>query len=340
VNFKTVFFWLTLPYVSLNSVFAQANQGEVSSGQAAPTSQVLSVPAKSSSLQRLSVSSYPEEAELRIGVGEPSFFGLTRGFVLGSHLFENMLSTLLGQHVFSSGTWIEYDGLVGYQFLNGVESRYFATAHVGYSGYSLKRTDVGSGEQKVSSSGAVFQVNYSQIISPVFTLGVQVQGNFIQDKFTGDINDFLRQSNEGTNTRRQLRDFYEHTASRRPKVRASFPMELEVINWKASHIDFPNHLRGYVFIEPFYRQLEFKIDKAFESVEKNFGVKIGPKLTYESPNEKSGRYALGVDFGVEVGFGKLQTSFEDEANPQVELFSLPKQKILSIYSNVMFSYKF
>jgi hypothetical protein len=298
----------------------------------------LSVPAKSTLFQRLHPASLPSEAEFRGSLGQPSFFGFSRGFAVGSHLFENALSTLMGQHIYSSGTWLQYDLLLGYQFLNGVDSKHFASAYAGYTSFSLKRTATGSGEQKIASSGVVFQVDYALSVSPEFSLGIQASGLFGKDKFTGEAQDLLLESQDGTNVRRMVNDFYAES-NHLPKVRASFPMEFEVINWKASHIDLPNHLRGYLSVEPFYRQFELKIDKAFESVEKNVGIKIGPKLAYESLNEKAGRYALSVDFGAEISGGKITTQFED-TNPQVALFSLKKRKILTPFLNAQYSLKF
>ena len=311
------------------------------SAPASDSVQTLSVPAKSLLLQRLHSATLPGEAELRCSLLEDCFFGLTRGFSIGSDLFGTGVNTLLGQQVYSPGAWIFYDGKIGYQFLDGVGGKMFANGTVGYRGYSFRK-EIGDdqNERKMQTRGFTFSVNFAQIISPQYSQGLSF--HYFAGKTEVDEPRTLLPAATSGSYRKMLRDYYSFS-QQTPQVRFGLPAEFELINWKASHIDLPNHLRGYLSAEPFYIQNEFTVSGEFESVEKNFGLRGMAMAAYESLQTKSGRmsFLLGVGFDLatnnrpEVKFTSDQAVAGNAASED-----LPTRKVFSPLLNLEASYQF
>lgn len=334
------------PSASAGAAAAEAAPS-VSAGAAmsAPSSQgaaqTLSVPARNLMTQGLHPASFPKEAELRCSVLEFCVAGLTRGFVLGSDLLYGTAgTTLLGAQAYSPGAWVFYDGFVGYQFLQGVDSKFFANGSVGYRGFSYRK-EVGSqdDERSLRSRGFTFRVAYGQEITPAYIQGLTFQ--FFAGKTTMDESKFLLELDEdGQAARKFAKQFYEFS-QHYPKVRLGLPADIEIINWKASHIDLPNHLRGYIRAEPFYIQNDFVIEDRYKSIEKNFGLRAQYMMSYESKQEKSGRYAFlaGVGFDLATS-NKPEPVYEGVDDDRLKLQKLTARKVFVPLLNLEASYQF
>lgn len=274
----------------------------------------LTIPGRTLLLQRLHPASFPAEAEVRCGTIEPCAFGLTRGFVLGTDLFGMATTTLLGQQLYAPGAWYLIDAFAGYQFLAGTDGKFFANGSVGYRSIGY-RNDVGpeNEERRIRSSGFTFRVNYAQEITPVYAQGVSFSIFNGKIKMTESA-ELTRSTGSGTEngagSRKMMREFYDFS-QQYPKIRLGLPADIEIINWKASHVDLPNHLRGYVRVEPFYIQNEFTIDDRIEYVEKFFGIRPQFLMAYESPQAKAGRYAFLAGVGFDLGLSnKPEAKYE------------------------------
>jgi hypothetical protein len=278
----------------------------------------LAVPGKSLMAARLHVASFPKEAEIRCSLSDSCAFGLTKGFVIGSDFVGTGVTTLLGQHLIKGkGSWVFYDGFVGYQFLGDKDSRSFANGSVGYRGYSVTK-DIGidDEERTLKTNGFVFRINYAQEITSTYSQGLTFQMFSGKTKMNGPDN--LRSINdesEGSKQRSMVRSFYEYSLNY-PTIRVALPADFEVINWRASHIDLPNHLRGYARFEPFYIQNELIIDDRIDYIEKNFGARLMALLAYESPAEKAGRFALLGGLGADIaGSNKPEAKYPNDDLP-------------------------
>ena len=306
-------------------------------GSAKAETQTLSVPAKNLMAQRLHPASFPREAEIRCGTLEPCAMGLTRGFVVGGDLSRLISTSFLGQFLYKSGTWFFYDAFAGFQFLQQVDNKIFANGSVGYRGFSYENSD----GRKVSTKGFTFKVAYGQEINPVYTQGLVFSLFPSRVSVTGDKAEQDAQ-NRGGELPGVSKAFYEYSR-KHPRVSLYFPADLEVINWKASHVDLPNHVRSYVKVAPFYIQNDFVLQDTYSMTEKNFGLRLGATTTYESVQEKSGRYAFLGSFGVDVAASD-QKSEDQRANRssgiKVDNILLPKRPVFDFYVNLEASYQF
>ncbi|MCA2959791.1 MAG: hypothetical protein IOD12_06025 [Silvanigrellales bacterium] len=305
--------------------------------------QTLTVPGRNLMMQRLHPASFPQEAEIRCSILEFCAAGLTRGFVLGSDLLYGTVgTTFLGSQIYAPGAWLFYDGFLGYQFLQGVDNKFYANGSIGYRGFSYRK-EVGSqdDERTVRSRGFTFRVAYGQEITPVYSQGLTFE--IFAGKTTMDESEFLLLLNEdGQAARKFARQFYEYS-QHFPKVRLGLPADFEIINWKATHIDLPNHLRGYVRAEPFYIQNEFAIEDRYTSTEKNFGLRAKYMMSYESKQEKAGRYAVLVGVGFDLATSnKPEATYEGEGGDDDRLKAqrLKPRKVFQPLLNVEASYQF
>ena len=300
-----------------------------------------SVPAKNLMQQRLHSAAFPHEAEVRCGVLEGCAVGLSRGFVLGGDLLASATTTLLGQQFYGPGAWVLYDGFVGYQFLQGADSKVFANGSVGYRGYSYRK-EIGASqeERSIKTSGFTFRIAYGQEINSVYTQGVNMA--LFSGVVQADSPQQFRNLADGATYRKMLREFYTFS-QQHPTLRLGMPADFEVINWKASHVDLPNNLRGYGRLEPFYIQNEMVIEGELSSKEKNFGVRAMALLSYESVHTGAGRFALLAGIGFDVsGSNSPTTEYSGDApvDDRVLNEKLPARKVFTPVLNLEGSYKF
>lgn len=288
---------------------------------------------------RLHPASLPAEAEFRCGTAEPCALGLTRGFALGSDLFGTLATTLLGQHLYESGTWLFYDVFAAYQFLSMVDSKIYANGSVGYRGFSYENTN----KDKVETAGLTFRLAYAQEITPVYSQGVTVEGFVTKPKFNRGAA-VLYNLNEPADREpavKALKEFYKFS-QKYPRLRVGLPADLELINWKASHIDLPNHLRGYLHLEPFYITNDMKLSDRYEFEEKNYGLRVAMTTAYESAKEKAGRFAakgsVGADLSASDTVDKcLGVGANSLACPTLKP---SKRPVFGLYVNLEASYQF
>lgn len=295
--------------------------------------QTLSVPPKSLLEQRLHPASFPGEAEIRCGIGEPCVMGLARHFSVGADVF-NMLGTPIVAPMREPGKWIFYDGFLGFQFLRQQGDPYYANGFVGYRGFSYED----SNSHEVSTEGITFRIAFAQEVWTNYTQGVTFGGYMGNVKYSDEDLLYRRQGGDLEEVRSAVKKFYP-LSRRYPRVQVAFPADFEVINWKASHIDLPNHLRGYARVEPFYIQNDLAFSHGYSWTEKNFGARLGISLAYESkPVDQADRYSFLVSAGPE--FATSTFTFERGEKSADYKFDLPRRPGLDYYAQIQGSYQF
>jgi hypothetical protein len=295
----------------------------------------LSVAPRSLLAQRLHAATLPGEAEVRCGFSEPCAFGFARGFALGGNLLRTALTPLV-QPLIQPGRWIYYDGFVGFQFLNRVDDTFDSNGSVGYRGFSFKDSD----SRELDTAGITFRVTYAQEITGIYTQGLVLSGFMNQTKFSAKER-LYEDGPEGADSRQSLKKFYDFSHSS-PTVYLGLPADIEVINWKASHIDMPSHLRGYAHIEPFYIQNDLVLQDWLKREEKSFGLRTAYEMTYESKaRDQANRVAFHGALGLELAGtnSKMDYLKHDEPFGSVRPV-LDARPVLSPYWNVMASYQF
>lgn len=284
---------------------------------------------------RLHEASAPGEAELRCGLSEPCAMGLAYNFYLGADL-TNLAFVPLLYPMQTPGSWLYYDAFAGYQFLRGIGEGFYANGSIGYRGFSYEDSD----ERKVESKGLTFRINYAQVIYPQYTQSVALSGYLGRAKFSDESKIYELESSDNQDDARQaVKRFYKFS-QRYPRVRVGFPADIEVINWRDKNIDLPNHLRGYVRLEPYYIQNDLILDvDGYAWNEKNFGLRSTFSLAYESePAEKLGRFAALASIGPEFSTSTMRFSEgEKSAEPK---FDLPSRRAVDLHFEVMASYQF
>ena len=339
---NSFFKWAILGLVSVNPVFAQPPavtpppqpapqpQNAVSTSDSTPP-QFLSVPGKSLMALRLHPSSYPAETELNCSSASECVFGLTRGFVVASDLLGVIQTPLFGP-IREPGSWLLIDAALGYQFLQNVDGSYFANGSVGYRAFSFKDSE----SRSIDTKGVKFKIAYAQSISPVFSLGLIFQG------FQGKVNysgadSVYKRNNEGVQSRDTVAKFYRYSQTY-PRVSLSLPADIEVMNWKNTHIDLPNHIRSYVKVEPFYIQNELELENSYLWIEKNFGMRLALTGAYEAPEEKSGRFSILASFGFDLASSAWTVDYKNKNLGQE--MELPRRRVMSPYGDLQLSYLF
>lgn len=302
--------------------------------------QPLAVPPKNLMVQRLHPASYPVEAEIRCGATEPCLLGLSRGFVVGADVSHFLTTSFLGQFFYKPGTWFFYDGFAGFQFLQQVDNKIYANGAVGYRGFSYQSSD----GRKISTQGFTFKISYGQEITPTYVQGLVFSLFPTRITVTGDASDVYAADpqNRGGELRDVAKAFYEYS-QKHPRVSLYFPADLEVINWKASYVDLPNHIRGYFKICPYYLQNDFILADTYSFVEKNFGLRLAMTTTYESAKEKTGRFALLGSLGMDISATDLKPKdLRATSSGGIKLndIVLPKRPLFDFYANIEGSYQF
>jgi hypothetical protein len=226
---------------------------------------------------------------------------------------------------------------VNYQFFDAVEKVFNANGALGYRAFSYED----SNSNKFSSMGVTWRLNYAQDIMPDYTQGLVFSGVLAAKHTASDANRIFRNDLEktGARAREALASFYEYS-HKYPQLWLSFPANLEVINWKASHIDLPSDIRGYAHLEPFFAQNEFRFsNETFSWVERNFGLRTAATAAYESrPDRVFGRFSATASLGIE-----LATSSHEIEAPVAEpdvTYHLPEREPVSLYGDLGVTWQF
>ncbi len=293
----------------------------------------LSVAPKSLMEQRLHESAYPREAEFRCLFATSCDFGLTRGFTIGSDL-GSVIGTPFFRPIAYPGRWLVVDAYAGFQFLRAVDERVFFNMSLGYRFIE----HAGSDGRSADARGMTFKVAYGQQILDFYSQGVLLDGFYANNKIdnVGDQFQFI-----GTDDKEFIDRFYKFSQGY-PRFRFSLPADFEVINWKNTHVDLPNHLRGYVRVEPFFIQNEFEevfpdINK-YNFTEYNYGLRVAYLMSYVSPKERYGRLGFFGGIGVDVQASSSEVSYDNQADDfRVEL---PTRSIFAPYWQVGASFQF
>ena len=291
----------------------------------------LSTPAKSLLAQHLHSASFPGEAEVRCGFLEPCALGVARGFTLGGDLLRTLLLPSVGSWNVP-GKWLYLDGFVGFQFLNGVDKTHYANGSVGYRRFSYEDSD----GRTVASKGLTFRINYAQVISDVYTQGLTFAGYHATYRHTKQ-NTLYAANADGEGARRTLNRFYafSHLSPQRYLV---LPADIEVVNWKNTHVDLPNHVRGYLSIQPFYAENYFDLPDFYSYREKNFGANAFFKGTYESAEiNQAGRFAILGQLG--MGFSTVEKALDAKDHSGVHS-EPPRRNAIGFLAELMGSYQF
>ena len=294
---------------------------------------LLSVRPSSLMAQRLHEAAFPAEAEFRCMLASSCEFGFSRGFVLGSDL-GSVLGTPIVGPLTTPGRWLVMDAFVGYQFLRAVDENVYFNAGVGWRSLSYKDSE----DRKAGASGLTFRVSYAQRFLDFYTQGVSAHGFYATNEVEKVGEDFRRQA---TGEKTFVSRFYSFSQAY-PRFRLGFPADIEWINWKSSHIDLPNHLRGYGRVEPFFIQNEFTESfpeiNEYSLVEQNIGLRLAYLMSYVSPQERFGRLGLLAGLGMDVQTSDQRITYDDQ-DPSYRV-ALPKRKTITPYWELGGSFQF
>lgn len=284
--------------------------------------------------QRLHEAAYPEEAEARCLLATSCDFGLSRGFAIGSDLGA-VVGVPLVRPILEPGRWLVFDGYVGFQFLRAVDEHVYFNVGIGYR--LLEHKD--SNDRRAEASGMTFRVAYGQQVLDFYSQGVTLNGfyaNNVVDKVEEDFAATRR-----TPSKTFLDRFYTFSQSY-PRLRFGLPADFELINWRNTHIDLPNHLRGYVRAEPFFIQNEFKESfpeiNTYTFTEYNYGLRFSYLMSYVSREDRSGRLGFLGGIGFDVQASSTEVSYDNQPNDYRA--ELPERAIFSPYWELGASYQF
>jgi hypothetical protein len=290
-----------------------------------------SVAPRSLNAMRMHQASQPDEAAVRCGFFEACVMGLTRGFSVGGDWMGGVSSLLLQPQI-KAGGWLLADVFGGYQFL--AEQNFYANGRIGYR--HLRYSD--SNGNTVSGRSLTLGFNYSQDVFPAYTQGLSFEGALSSSFSLTEKDRFYEATGPGENTRRAVNSFYGYS-HRHPVLRVGFPADFEIINWKASHIDLPSDLRGYAHIEPYFAQNQFALSNDFLWVERNFGLRFGGSLAYESrPDRVAHRFAAQIKAGFDFATVSRNPTVES-SRPDLS-FDLPSRHAISVYADAVLSWQF
>lgn len=294
--------------------------------------ETFSVEPKSLLQQRLHSASFPGEAEVRCGIVEPCELGLARNFVVGSDIF-GMLTTPVISPMRFPGGWLFYDAFVGYQFLRQKDEPFYANGSLGYRGFSYED----SSHNRVNVNGLTFRVTFAQEILSFYSQGVEFSGFMGASKFNQE-SILYTNAAEVVNAQVAVQRFYR-LSKEYPRIRLTFPADLELINWKASYIDLPSDLHGYLRVAPFYVQNDLAFTRGYDWTEKNFGVRLAAMGSYESESvDAAERYAFTAALGADLSTSTFAFDKGDKADNFK--FNLPARSTVEPYIELMGSYQF
>ena len=290
--------------------------------------------ARSLSAQRLTPSSYPDEAEIFCSY-EQCVFGLTRGLVLGGDVF-GMVYAPFRQYFdpnWNGGSLYIIDAFGGFQILRDVDNKIYMNAQIGY-----RRINYDNGATNINSQGFTAKVNYSQIITPIYLQGISFSGYFAGNATT---NNQQAISNDSSNHGSFSNDtsYFYRISQKYPTYQFSLPADLEVANWNSQQTGLKSPIRAYAHLEPFYIQnnINFNYNNvSLQKTEQNFGIRLAATGSYESSQgTKAGRFTLLTSLGLDFSTSTVSTT--QSGNADVDI---PQRPWIAPYVNLAGSWQF
>lgn len=294
----------------------------------------LNAQGRSLSAQRLTPSSYPDEAEIFCGY-EQCVFGLTRGLVIGGDVF-GMVYSPFRQYLdpnWLGGNIYIIDAFGGFQILRDVENKIYMNAQLGYRKISYDYNGT-----NINSQGITAKVNYSQVITPIYLQGISFSGYFAGNATTNSQQAISKNSSNHGSFSDNASYFYR-VSQKYPNYQVSFPADIEIANWTGQDTGLKSPIRTYAHLEPFYLQnsLNFNYnDVSLQKVEQNFGIRVAATGSYESSEgTQAGRFSLLTSLGLDFATSSISTT--QSGNADVDI---PAKQWLAPYINVAGSWQF
>ncbi len=305
--------------------------------QAGSVSPWLKAPLESLDAQKLTRSSFPEEAELFCGT-RSCVLGLTRGLVVGGDVagivYAPMRQFLDPYWVSGSSLYI-VDVFGGVQILRDENTKSFMNAQIGY-----RRLNFDDGSNIIATQGVTTQVNYSQSITTLYSQGLEFSAYFVLGN--AELNNVLALNTNSANHQKlnNSAGYFYRLSQSYPTYQVSLPADLEIMNWGMAQTDLPMPIHAYLEVRPFYIQnnLNFSGNTvSLQKQEQNFGVRFAALTSYESSAEKSvaGRYALKTALGMDISTSNFSTISLGNTD-----LDLPKRSLVSPYVEVAGSFQF
>lgn len=290
--------------------------------------------ARSLSAQRLTPSSYPDEAEIFCSY-EQCAFGLTRGLVIGGDIFGIAYSPFR-QYIdpnWNGGSLYIIDAFGGFQILRDVDHKIYMNAQIGYRRINYDNSDI-----NINSQGFTAKVNYSQIITPIYLQGISFSGYFAGNSKTNNQQAISKDSQSHGNFSNDASYFYR-ISQKYPTYQFSLPADIEVANWNNQQTGLKSPIRTYAHLEPFYIQnnLNFNYNNvSLQKTEQNFGIRIAGTGAYEaSQGTSAGRFTLLASLGLDISTSTISTTQSGNAEANI-----PQRPWIAPYVNLAGSWQF
>lgn len=289
---------------------------------------------RSLSAMRLTPSSFPDEAEIFCSY-EQCILGLTRGIVIGGDAF-GMAYAPFRQYWdpnWKGGSFYIVDAFGGFQIFRDVENKIFMNAQIGY-----RRINYDNNGINITSQGITTRVNYSQVITPLFTQGISFSAFFSGNASTNNQNAISKDSASHATFSDNASYFYRQS-QKYPTYQVSLPADIELANWSSQQTDLNSPIRLYAHLEPFYFQnnLSFNYNNvSLQKTEQNFGIRIAANGAFESAEgSKSGRFSLLTSLGLDIATSNVSTT--QSGNSDVDI---PQRQWIAPYINIGGSWQF
>ena len=291
---------------------------------------------KTLAAQKLAPSSYPGEAELYCGTDQ-CVFGLSRGLVVGGSL-AGMMYAPFRQYFDSnwvSGSLSVADVYGGFQILSDVDSKNYMNAQIGY-----RRISFDDGTNKIVTQGVTVGVNYSQLVTPIYSQGLEFSGYLAFGNASLNNSSALDVNSTNHGQLNNTASYFYRISQSYPTYRVALPAELELINWSSTQTGLAMPIHGYLQVAPFYIQnnLNFSANNiSLQKTEQNFGARFAGIASYESNagKTKSGRYALKSGLGLDISTSNFTTTSSGNA-----ALDLPKRSFIAPYIELAGSWQF
>jgi hypothetical protein len=329
---------LTILFTSVHlASFPETNERPVYSQQkeySEGISPFLNSAARSLSAQRLTPSSYPDEAEIFCGF-EQCIFGLTRGLVIGGDAF-GMAYAPFRQYFdqnWNGGSLYIIDAFGGFQILRDVDHKIYMNAQIGY-----RRIKYDNSRINIYSQGLTAKVNYSQIITPIYLQGLSFSAFFSGNSSTNNQQAISKDSQNHGDFSNDASYFYR-ISQKYPTYQFSLPADIEVANWNSQQTGLKSPIRAYAHLEPFYVQnnLNFNYDNvSLQKTEQNFGIRFAGTGAFESSQgTTAGRFTLLASLGLDFSTSSISTT--QSGNADVDI---PERSWITPYVNLSGSWQF
>lgn len=290
---------------------------------------------RSLSAQKLTLSSYPEEAELFCSF-EQCALGLTKGLIVGGDA-AGMLYAPFRQYFDSNwdgGSLYIIDVFGGFQIVRDTINQIYMNAQIGYRRIHYKNDN----NITVNNQGITAKVNYSQLITPIYLQGLQFSAYFSGNSSTNNQQAISQDSQNHENFSNATNYFYR-ISQKYPTYQFSLPADIEIANWNKTQTELNSPVRVYAHLEPFYIQnnLNFNYNNiALQKTEQNYGIRVAATGAYESVRGNDfGRFAVITSLGLDFSTSTVSTT--QSGNSDV---SIPQRQWIAPYVNLGGSWQF